>query len=614
MARDILAERSDIDRVVQGQTLCSAFADTAARHPDLDAVKWRAPDGSWGALTWGQYREQVRDAALGLRALGFTPGSFGVLMARNRPEHVIADMGIVHARGTPVSVYNTFAPEQVSYIVNHCEATVAFVEDASFLEKFLKARAEMPRVERVVMFEGAAEAASDWVLSWDELLEAGRAEHARDPGAFDAMWRQVVPEDLLTLIYTSGTTGPPKAVMDTHRNILWTIESFRRMAQVEPGERVISYLPLAHAAERFASHWHGIVRAATVHYCPDMAQLIWYLLDVRPDFFVGVPRVWEKLYAGINAAIAAEADAARKAMIEGAIETGRQVVAHVQKGAPVPADLAARAAAVEPVLGAIRAKVGLDRARVTLSGAAPISTEVIEFFHALGVAIDEVWGMSELTAPATWNPLDRIKIGSVGVEMPGVECRIASDGELLVRGGNVMKGYYRDPEKTAETLDAEGWLSTGDVAEVDEDRYFRIVDRKKELIITAGGKNISPANLENALKQHPIIGQAAVIGDRRAYLTALIVLDPEVAPAWAGARGIEAASLAGLAGHPEVLAEVARAVADVNERVSRVESIRRWTLLPAEWTVEGEELTPTLKLKRRVVNAKYADAIEAMYP
>lgn len=610
MARDVLAERAEIDRAIEGRTLLDAFAETAERLADEPALRWRTGDG-WAGLTWRGYRERVRDAAMGLRALGFAPGDFGAIMARNRAEHVIADLAILHARGTPVSIYNTLALEQIAYVANHCEARVAFVEDAAFLERFIAIRAGLPRLERIVLMDG--ESPDEWVIGWKDLLARGREQHERDPSAFEETWRQVTPDDLVTLIYTSGTTGPPKAVMDTHRNIMWTAESFRRLVEVSPGDQIISYLPLAHAAERFATHWQGIVRGGTVNLCADPAQLLLYLIEVRPAFFIGVPRVWEKLSAGIQAVLAAEPDAARRETVEGAIAAGREVVALEQRGEPVPPAVAARREAAEPVLAAIRARIGLDRCRVPITGAAPISTEVIEFFHALGVRIAEVWGMSELTAPATFNPVERIKIGTVGPPLPGVEARLEPDGEILVRGGNVMGGYYKDPERTAEVLE-DCWMRTGDVAEVDADGYYRIVDRKKELIITAGGKNISPANLEGLLKRHPLIGQACVIGDRRAFLSALIVLDGDVAPAWAAARGIETASVAELAQRPEIEAEVERAVAEVNERVSRVEQIKRFTILPEEWTAESEELTPTLKLKRRVVAEKHSDAIEAMYP
>jgi long-chain acyl-CoA synthetase len=378
-------------------------------------------------------------------------------------------------------------------------------------------------------------------------------------------------------------------------------------------DRVVSYLPLAHAADRFLTYYGSIVGGHVTHFCPDVTQVLQTLTDVRPSFFGAVPRIWEKLHAGIMAGISREPDEQRRAMVLGALEVARQVVAREQRGEPVSDELRAKRAAIEPVFAAIRAKVGLDKARATITGAAPTPKDVLEFFHAIGLRISEVWGMSELGVVSSINPFDRIKIGSIGVMIPGAEAKIADDGELLVRGGMVMKGYYKEPQKTAETIDADGWLATGDVATVDDDGYYTIVDRKKELIITAGGKNISPANLESMLKFHPLIGQACVIGDNRAYLTALLVLDGQVAPAWAAAKGIAGATVAELAQSAAIRDELERAVAGVNERVSRVESIRRWRVVQTEWTAESEELTPTLKLKRRVIHDKYAALIEEMY-
>jgi long-chain acyl-CoA synthetase len=609
--RDAAAERSEIDRAIEGKTLCSAFAETVARRGDAEALVGKARDGTTRSYSWNQVRDRVREVALGLHALGVAPGSFGVIMGRNRPEYVIADLGAVHAGATPVGLYNTLAPEQVSYIANHCDARVAIVEDAGFLAKFQAVRAELPKLERIVLLEGDSDDPS--VTTWDQLLATGRAEHARDPQAFDRLWQAVKPDDVLTLIYTSGTTGPPKGVIDTHRTALWVLESMRRAAPPDDDDRVISYLPLAHAADRFLIYYATMVSGNTAVFCSEVTQILQTMIEVRPTSFGGVPRIWEKLHAGLTSAITNEPDEPRRRMVLGALEVGRAVVALEQRGEPVPAALAQQRAMVEPIFAAIRARIGLDRARYTVTGAAPTPREVLEFFHAIGIRIADVWGMSEIAVVGSRNPAERIKIGSIGTALPGVELRLAPDGELQVRGGMVMRGYYKDPQKTAETIDQDGWLSTGDIAKVDADGYYTIVDRKKELIITAGGKNISPSNLESLLKAHPLIGQACVIGDNRAYLTALIVLDGQVAPAWAAAHGIATPAIAELAAHPEVQADIARAVAAVNEHVSRVESIRKWTILPTEWTAESEELTPTLKLKRRVIHDKYVKAIAAMY-
>lgn len=611
--RDIAAERLSIDAAINGKTLCSALAETAAARPDAEALKWRDADGAWRAHTWSEYRARVRNVALGLRELGFRPGDFATMLCRNRPEYVFCDQGTVHAGGTPVGLYNTLSPEQIAYIVGHCQAKVAFVEDASFLEKLLKVRGELPLLEKIVIIDPSADVNADGLYSLVEVEALGAAAHERDALAFDNAWQAVKPDDILTLIYTSGTTGPPKAVMLSHRNVLWDIEAIGRMMMLTPEDRLISYLPLAHAADRFLTMFQGAVRGFTVHYCPDLTQLLTVLVETRPTFFGAVPRVWEKLHAGINAAIARESDEQKRAIVGKALEAGRAATAARQSGTPVPAEVQAAVEAMAPVYNLILQKVGLDQVRHSVCGAAPTPLEVLEFFDAIGLTISEVWGMSELSAVATMNPIGAERLGSVGVPLEGVELEIAEDGELLVRGGLVMQGYYRDQEKTAETVMPDGWLRTGDVATVDQDGYYRIVDRKKELIITAGGKNISPANLESLLKEHPIIGQACVIGDNKPYLSALIVLDGEVAPLWAQSKGIDAATIADLARHPDVHAEVERAIHAVNDRVARVENIRRWTLLDAEWTAESEELTPTMKLKRRVIGDKYAEEIDKLY-
>jgi long-chain acyl-CoA synthetase len=609
--RDVAAERSDIDRAIEGKTLCSVFADTVARLGDTEALVGKTASGESRTWTWSQYREGARAVALGLNALGVTRGSFGVIMARNRPEYVIADLGLLHAGGTPVGLYNTLSPEQISYIANHCDAKVAIVENAAFLSRFQAVRAELPKIERYVVLDGDSD--DPLAISFEQLLATGRAAHDRDPEAFDRLWRAVQPDDMATLIYTSGTTGPPKGVIDTHRTVLWDIQTMSGVAETNENDRVISYLPLAHAADRVLTYYASLATGHTTVFCSEVTQILATVLEVRPTVFGGVPRIWEKLHAGMTSAITKEPDENRRRMVLGALEVGRAVVALEQRGEPIPPDLAQKRAMVEPIFAAIRGRIGLDRVKYTVTGAAPTPREVIEFFHAIGIRISEVWGMSELAAVGTRNPQDRIKIGSIGVALPGVEARLAPDGELQVRGGMVMRGYYKEPEKTAETIDPDGWLATGDIATVDADGYYTIVDRKKELIITAGGKNISPANLEGLLKASSLIGQACVIGDNRAYLTALIVLDGMVAPAWAAAHGLAGKSIAELASTPEVEAEVARAVAAVNERVSRVENIRKWTILPTEWTAESEELTPTLKLKRRVILDKYAREIAAMY-
>ncbi len=607
--RNPAAERAEIDRAVAGKTICTLFADTAAARGDQEALRRREADG-WRAITWSGYQERVHHLTLALLGRGFGPGQFGLILARNVPEHVIADLAIVHAGGASVSVYNTLAPEQIAYIANHCSASVVFVEDTGFLERIEAIREQVPSLKTVVLLRGDAAG----TVAWDALMAEGRAAAESDPGAFERSWRAVKPEDLANLIYTSGTTGPPKGVMYSHNNVVWTCESSRRMLQIGEGKRYLSYLPLAHIAERFSSHYYGgLYLGGIVSYVPDLAQLPQAMVETKPQFFVGVPRLWEKFKAAIMAGLMAEPDAARRDMVLRAIETGRRLVEFEQRGEQPPPELEAARAQIAPVQQALRAKLGLDQCEIAVTSTAPIPLDVLAFYAAIGLPLTEVWGMSELTGPHTATPQGSIKLGTVGVAYPGTELRLAEDGEVLARGGNVMQGYYREPEQTAAAIDSEGWMHTGDVGELDAQGNLRIIDRKKELIVTSYGKNISPANIESLLLEKPLIGFACVVGDSRQYLTALLVLDGQTATGWAAARGIEARSPAELAGHPAVLEEIGRAVEEVNRHLSHAEQIKRFRLLPTEWSAESEELTPTLKLKRRVVLKKYAGQIEDMY-
>lgn len=613
MARDAKAERAEVDAAARGKTVLTNFEHTCNDALDLEAHRWKDASGAWKSRTWGEYRQEVRKATAGLKALGFQPGEFAVIMARNRPEHLIADLAVMHARGTPVSLYNTLAPEQVQYIAAHCDAVVAFVEDATFFAKIQSVRDQLPKLRTVVVIDPEGVEQDDWVTTWDTLIARGAKEDHRNPEAFEE-WRQVTPGDLATLVYTSGTTGPPKGVMEAHSNVCWMAESVDRyLGDNAFRQRHISYLPLAHVFERYVGHYGAIRQQTLVAFCPDPSQLFAYAVDVKPTQLIGVPRVWEKLQAALVAGIEADPLEERKEAVLQAIEVGRKLVRAELAGELPPRELVEAAERARPVWMAIRSKVGLEELAYGITGAAPINPDVIEFFQALGIKLWEGWGMTESTVGASYHPIERIKNGFVGIADPGVEIKIAEDGEILIRGGNLMKGYYKDPEKTAETIDAEGWLHTGDVGELDSEGYLKIIDRKKELIITAGGKNISPANLEALLKQHPLVGQACVIGDRRPYVSALIVLDHEYAPVWARKAGIKFTSTDELADDPAVRAELQKAVDECNRHVSSAEGIKRFTVLPAEWTAESEELTPTLKLKRRVITQKYAGEIEDMY-
>ncbi|HEX2039059.1 MAG TPA: AMP-dependent synthetase/ligase [Acidimicrobiales bacterium] len=600
------ATKEEVDRHVAGETVTTQFAKTVGKHGELTALRWRTPDGGWGELTFRDYAERACRVAAGLRSLGVDRGQRVVLMMRNRPEFYIADMAVLLCGATPISIYNSSAPEQVQYLTGHSEARVAIVEDIGFLERFLKVRSELPALEHIVLMEDPDGLAPDDVLSWSTLLEAA-------PVDFDEATKVPQPDDLATVIYTSGTTGPPKGVMLTHYNVVWTAESLFRCFQRDDtaGFRMVSYLPMAHIAERMTSHYQQACFGYEVTTCPEPTQIAEYLREVRPQVMFGVPRIWEKIYAGVNAALAADPE--KKQKFDEAVAAATPLVEKRDRGEELTAEEQGTWEFLDAVaFTTVRGLVGLDALEFAITGAAPIPPELITWFRSIGVPLSEIYGMSENTGPMTWEPF-RVKVGYVGRALPGVEVQLADDGEVVCRGGLVFKGYLNDPEKTAEALDADGWLHTGDIGVFDDEGYLKIVDRKKELIITAGGKNISPANIEAALKASPLIGQAAVIGDSRPFISALIVLDPEVAPAWAKQQGIEADTLAELAAHPEVQAAVQAAVDEANQRFSQVERVKKFTVLSEEWLPDSEELTPTMKLKRRGVNQKYAAEIEALY-
>ena len=610
--REVAAERAQIDAKVHGGTLLSAFLATVERHRDAEALRWKQ-GADWQSLSWRQYSEAVRHVALGLHAEGLERGEFVLIVSRNRPETHVAELGVLAAGGVPLYLYNALAPEQVAYIANHCEATVAFLENPDVLRSFAAIRHQLPHLRRIFLLEGGTERGDDWVSAWDQPSVAGRGVEQSAPGAFERLCDAVQPDDLATVIYTSGTTGWPKGVRIAHRSVLWNLTSMNMVLPPSPDRRRISYLPMAHVTGRLIAMWEPILNGGTVVFCPDPSQLFDLTLEVRPTWFMGVPRIWEKLHAGLTVRLAADPDPAHRALLTEAIEIGGRVAALRQRSEPVPPELEREFDGTASIRRGVLACVGLDNCEVAGTGAAPIEPGILRFFHALGLPLTEGWGMTELTAAVTVMALDRIRVGTVGYAIPGVEVRVAEDGELLVRCGCVTPGYHKDPELTASTIDAEGWLHTGDVGTIDDDGYVRIVDRKKELIITSGGKNISPAAVEQQLLRHPLIGQACAIGDRRKYVTALLVLDPDVAPAWARRHGIEAASISDLACHPEVLTEVERAVDEANQHLARVEQVKRFRLLPKEWTAGSGELTPTMKKRRRFIVEKYAREIEGMY-
>jgi long-chain acyl-CoA synthetase len=496
----------------------------------------------------------------------------------------------------PYSIYLTSSPEQVEYVIGDAGSTVAIVEEA-----FLPV---LPELETVIVLEGGGEGA----------LTLADVEGSNPDFDVEAAWRAVDSEDLLTLIYTSGTTGPPKGVQLVHRNLLAAVESIERMIQFPDGAKVISWLPSAHIAERAAHHYLPIVYAMTITSCDNPREVVSYLPQVKPTWFFAVPRIWEKLKSGLEAMLAAQPDEQREPA-ERALKAAIQKVELEQAGKPVPEELAAAVAEADAkMFSGLRAMLGLDEVEAVNVGAAPTPRNVLVFFHAIGIEVAELWGMSETCGSGCCNPPGKVRIGTVGPPAPGVEIKLAEDGEVLMRSAVVMTGYRNLPDRTAEALDDDGWLHTGDIGEFDEEGYLRIVDRKKELIISAAGKNMSPANIESALKgASPLIGQACCIGDARKYNTALIVLDADFAPAWAAKQGREGASLEELATDEGMIAAVQAGVDAANAKLSRVEQIKKFTIVRGDWLPGGDEITPTMKLKRKPIAEKYAAEIEAMY-
>jgi long-chain acyl-CoA synthetase len=581
-------------------TLCEAFQETATRYADRVAL--RTP-GDTVSITWSQYADRVRRIAAGLARLGVKPGDTVGLMMVNRPEFHLCDTATLHLGGTPFSIYNTSSAEQIAYLFSNAENHVVITEQ-QFLP-ILRRVAEQTGVEHLICVDGPA----------DGALTLSEVEDQPDPSFdFETSWHAVTPENVATIIYTSGTTGPPKGVEITHANMLAQCAATAAVLGTGEHEKVISYLPSAHVADRWGCHYSGMIHGAEITCLADYKQIIGAFTEVRPTTLGGVPQMWYRLKAGIELVIDNEPDPAKQQGMRWAIDVGRRYVQAGQSG-EVPAELAAEyAKADELVLSKVRAMLGFDRARVAVSGAAPIATDVLEFVCALGLPVCELWGMSELSCCATINPPDAIRIGTVGTAIPGVELKLADDGELLARGAIVMKGYRHDPEKTAETIDADGWLHTGDVATIDGDGYVTIIDRKKELIINTAGKNMSPANVESAVRAAtPLVGQVVTIGDNRPYNTALIVLDPDAAAGFAAAHGNPGASIAELAKDPAMIAAIQSAVDTANTRLSRVEQVKKFTILPHIWEPGGDEITPTMKLRRRPIAEKYAEEIEALY-
>ena len=587
---------------LDAQTVCEAFQLTAAAHPDRVALRTKGDEFS---CTWGEYAARVRELAAGLAALGLGRRDTMGLMLTNRPEFHLADAAAMHLGATCFSIYNTYSPEQIDFLMSDAGNRIAVTEQA-FLDRVLAARERDNALEHVVVVDGDA---PEGVMTLDQLAGLGD-----DDFDFEAAWHAVQPDDVSMLIYTSGTTGNPKGVEITHRNQVECTRSYDEVIGFPDGGKVVSYLPMAHVAERNVSHYLPMLCGFTVTCCPNAREVAEYLPEVRPTWFFAVPRIWEKLKAGLEATLENLEDQEQKKQIKDAVALGIERVKRIQAGEEVPDDLEQRwQAADEQVFSNLRAMLGLDELESCNVGAAPTPPEVIEFFHALGIPLAELWGMSETTGAGTCNPPDQIKIGTVGPLVPGCEIKAADDGEMLVKASFVMKGYRNLPDKTKEEFTDDGFFKTGDIIEIDDDGYIKIVDRKKELIINAAGKNMSPANIEAKLKSAgPLIGQAVAIGDRRSYNVALITIDSDAIPMLKKQYELDG-SIEEICKDERVVEAISKEVDKANQDLARVEQIKKFTIIPAEWEPGGDELTPTMKLKRRPIEEKYAGEIEALY-
>lgn len=612
---DVLTERADIDAQIAGRNIAYAFADTVSRLGDAPAYsdKVGIEGPGWRTLSWSQLREQGLEIAAALIDLGVEPGDRVAIMASNRIEHILADIGAMHAGAVGMSIYNTLSPSQVAYVAGHSTPSVVILENADHVARWSEALAEASPKQVVVIDPTAAPAGA---ITWDDLVKKGQSLRAEKQAEVDARWQGIGLDDPATILYTSGTTGNPKGVVISHHNVLFEVASTDITVGASSDEDLItvSYLPYAHIAERVLGIYLPQVMGAHLHLIADPAQLVGALGEVKPTRFFGVPRVWEKIQTGINGLLAMETDEAKKQAVADAMAVGLEYVESLQFGNTTSPELQAKFDAINAaVLTPMKSMLGLERVNWAGSASAPMPLETAKFFAGLGFSIYDIYGMTETCGAVTACGPSAFRLGTVGRAQPGIEVKLAADGEILARGPVTTSGYHKNPEATADLIDAEGWVHTGDIGEIDEDGFVKVVDRKKELIITSAGKNIAPSNIENMLKESPLVGHALAYGEGKPYVVAILTLDPDIAPVIAGKLGLEDTTLSSLAENPAILGIVGQAVDKANERLSRPEQVKKWKLLPVEWTAESAELTPTLKLKRRVVHTNYADAIDALY-
>ena len=592
-------------------TITELFARAVEQWADNDAFMVKRGD-AWVPITFAEYAEHTRGCAAGLIARGFAAGDFGAILSGNRPEWHEADLGMINAGLVSCPVYPTNSARQVHYILEHSQSKVVFAEDETQRAKIEAVRAELPKLELCVVFDGSG-CDGDFYVSWADFLEQGAAYDTAQPGEYDQRSRAAKPDDLLAVIYTSGTTGDPKGTMLSHHNAVWTLASLHEVLKAGPEDRKLSFLPLSHVAERTSSEYLQLQQGFSIWFAQSVETIGEDLKACRPTIQFVVPRILEKQYDGINKLLESLPDEQRTGALK-AIELGKQRARLQQEGKSLPDELEAAWQKADGELFALaRMGLGYDAAKAVVSGAAPVSTDLLEFFRAIGVPVFEVYGQTEDHGPTTINRLDKWKLGTVGYAIPGGEVRIADDGEILYRGPNVCMGYYRNDEATRELIDDDGWLHTGDIGVMDDDGFVTITDRKKDIIITAAGKNIAPQVIEQKLKFSPWVSQAIVIGDRRKFVSALLTLDEAAVRQFAEQKSIAFDSFDDLTRHPDIVGLIEAHVAEVNEELANVEQVKQFRILPEDFTVESGTITPTLKIKRKPIAERYADAIDEMY-
>jgi long-chain acyl-CoA synthetase len=589
------------------------FAERVALGPNKVALRYKYL-GIWRDITWAEYLEKVRATCLGLRALGVTDGDRVAVIGENRPEWLFSDLATMAAGAVTVGIYTTSSAQQCEYVVAHSAAKIFIAEDEEQLDKALFFRERTPELTKIVIMDpkGLRGFSDPMMMTFDELLGLGRELDRKEPHLFETMVEKTQQDDLALIIYTSGTTGPPKGAMLSHGNVTWTAWSIGEAVPLAPEDELLSFLPLSHIAERMFSVFLPIRFGYTVSFTESPDTVMDNFREISPTVIFAVPRIWEKYYSGIRIRIA-NATWFKRVMY-GAAEavTSRYGRVRFERGrVPVWLQLT-RVIASTLVFYKLRERLGFDRVRLAISGAAPISPDVLRYFHGIGVPLREVYGQTEGSGPTCIHQGDNIELGNVGPPLPGVEVRIADDGEILVKGGNVFMGYYRSPEDTAQTL-TDGWLRSGDVGVLDERNFLKITDRKKDLIITAGGKNIAPQNIENQLKFSPYINDAIVVGDRLKFLAALIVLDEENVIQFAQDNKIPFTTYESLTKCPEIIELIDKEMQEVNKTLSHVETVKKFTIVPKKLYEEDGEVTPTMKVKRKYINEKFGDLIKAMY-